>query len=42
MKSVTVVMVAAEDVRACRRLVEDVVASNKIRPGTLKWEFKVH
>ena len=41
MKSVTVVMVAAKEVRARRRLDGDVAASNKIRPGTLKWEFKV-
>ena len=41
MKSVTVVMIAAEEVRARWRLVGDAVTSNKIWPGTLKWEFKV-
>ena len=41
MKSVTVVMVAAEEVRARRRLARDIAASNKFRPGTLKQEFKV-
>ena len=41
MKSVTVVMFAAEEVRACRRLAGDAVASNKFWPGTLEWEFEV-
>ena len=41
MKSVMVVMVAAEEVRARRRLARDAVASNKIQPGTLKQEFEV-
>ena len=41
MKSVTVVMFAAEEVRARRRLAEDAAASNKFWPGTLKWEFEV-
>ena len=41
MKSVTVVMVVAEEVRARRCLAGDAAASNKIRLGTLKQEFKV-
>ena len=41
MKSDTVVMVAAEEVYARRRLAGDATASNKIRPGTLKREFRV-
>ena len=41
MKSVTVVMFAAEEVCAHRRLVGDVVASNKFWLGTFKQEFEV-
>ena len=35
------VMVDAEEVRAHQRLAGDAMASNKIRPGTLKRKFKV-
>ena len=41
MKSVTVVMLAAEEVRACRRLARDAATSNKFWPGTWEREFKV-
>ena len=36
-----VVLVGVGEVRARRRLAGDAAASNKIRPGTLKWEFEV-
>ena len=42
MKSVTVVMVAVEEVCAHRRLAKDAVTSNKFWLGTLKREFKVN
>ena len=41
MKSVMVVMFAAEEVHARRRLAGDAAASIKFWPGTLKWEFEV-
>ena len=40
MKSVTLVMVAAEEVRARRRLAGDAVASVKFRPRTVRREFE--
>ena len=41
MNSVTVVMFAAKEVRARRRLAGDAATSNKFRPGTLEREFEV-
>ena len=42
MSSVAVVRIAAEEVRASRRLAGDATVSVKIQPGTSKWEFEVN